>query len=143
MAQASVVVERVIEAPIARVWPLLADFGGLRRYAPVSACTVEGQGIGMLRTVTGFGKSGTERLDMLDDQQHLLRYSAVGKSPLPLRTCETTVQAFAEAGHTRVRWASDIDAAVPVMIVRPILEAIYSGALNGLQTYLARENKQA
>lgn len=133
-------VEQVINAPVARVWQELADFGGIARYAPVSACKVEGEGVGMVRTVTGFGKSGSERLDDIDHEARVLRYSAVGANPLPIRYCVTTVEVSEEGGAAKVRWRSEVDAKVPMLVVRPILQAIYRGALNGLAKHLAKED---
>jgi uncharacterized protein YndB with AHSA1/START domain len=135
----SVVVEDVIPAPLERVWPVLSDFGALARYAAVSSCTTQGEGVGMLRTVTGFGKTACERLDEIDHERHRYVYSLVGKSPVPIASSVTTVTADAVDGGTRVVWHSEVEPKVPFLVIRPILEMIFRNANSGLKTLMAKD----
>ncbi|KAK4743504.1 hypothetical protein SAY87_001505 [Trapa incisa] len=79
----SVLIEHV-RAPVHMVWSLVRRFDQPQRYKPfVSRCTVNGEmGIGSLREVNV--KSGlpattsTERLELLDDEEHILGFKIVG-----------------------------------------------------------------
>ncbi|CAL5339913.1 unnamed protein product [Camellia sinensis] len=73
-----------IKAPVDLVWPLVRSFDQPQRYKPfVSRCIVQGDlKIGSLREVNV--KSGlpatmsTERLELLDDEEHILGVRIVG-----------------------------------------------------------------
>ena len=64
-------------------------------------CTVEGQGIGALRTLTYVdGETIIERLEVLDDAAYLLSYALL--TDTPFRDCLTTVTVReVDPGHSK------------------------------------------
>ncbi|XP_022929855.1 abscisic acid receptor PYL9-like [Cucurbita moschata] len=83
--QCSSAVLKHIKAPVHLVWSLVRRFDRPQRYKPfVSRCVVRGDGLGIgsLREVDV--KSGlpattsTERLELLDDEEHILGVKIVG-----------------------------------------------------------------
>ena len=80
-----------INLPADAIWQVLSDFGAACRYlVMVINCTVEGEGVGALRTLTyADGSTIVERLDTLDDVAHRLSYALL--SDTPFRDCLTTV----------------------------------------------------
>ncbi|KAL0560339.1 hypothetical protein IC582_000740 [Cucumis melo] len=83
--QCSSAIFKHIKAPVHLVWSLVRSFDRPQRYKPfVSRCVVRGNslGIGSLREVDV--KSGlpattsTERLELLDDEEHILGVKIVG-----------------------------------------------------------------
>ena len=83
--------EIIIDAPADAIWHVLSDFGMACQYlAMVVDCTVEGQGVGALRTLTyADGSTIVERLEMLDAAAHRLSYALL--SDTPFRDCLTTL----------------------------------------------------
>lgn len=77
-------VARVVDHPLARVWDIVGAFGGLELWADgVTACAVEGEGIGALRAVARNGSEVRERLDRLDPAGHQIVYTILPPHPLP------------------------------------------------------------
>ncbi|PIN13888.1 hypothetical protein CDL12_13493 [Handroanthus impetiginosus] len=82
--QCSSTVVRQIKAPVDIVWSLVRRFDQPQKYKPfVSRCTVRGDvNIGSVREVnvkTGLpATTSTERLELLDDQEHILGVKFVG-----------------------------------------------------------------
>lgn len=78
-----------IDAPAARVWTLLADFGNIQAWWPrdsalqIERVVLEGEGIGMVRHIYNHGvpQCASERLDLLDPQTFTLVLSIVGQRP--------------------------------------------------------------
>ena len=61
----SVKVVENVNASADRVWELFRDFGGISRFSQgIDSCTVEGEGVGAVRTLTmGGGLKLQERLE--------------------------------------------------------------------------------
>ncbi|CAL9756130.1 unnamed protein product [Musa acuminata subsp. burmannicoides] len=82
--QCSSTLVKHIKAPVHLVWSLVRRFDQLHKYKPfISRCVVQGDlAIGSVREVNV--KSGlpattsTERLEVLDDQEHVLSVKIVG-----------------------------------------------------------------
>ena len=81
----------IISAPIDAVWQVISDFGAAGRYlAGVVNCTVDGAGVGALRTLTNAdGSTIVERLEMLDQAARRLSYALL--TDTPFRNCLTTI----------------------------------------------------
>jgi hypothetical protein len=80
-----------INAPANAIWQLISDFGAAGHYlAGVVTCTVEGEGVGALRTLTNGGDSTVvERLETLDKADRRLSYSLL--TDTPFGNCLTTM----------------------------------------------------
>ena len=80
-----------IHAPADAIWPVISDFRAACHYlAMVVNCTVEGEGVGALRTLTSAdGSTVVERLDALDEDAHRLSYALL--TDTPFGNCLTTM----------------------------------------------------
>ena len=125
-----------LNASAEQVWKVLRDFNGLPVFiAAIKQSTMEGAGVGALRTLTldGGGPPIIEKLEGLDDQARTLSYSIV-TSPLPLTNYLATVETI-ETGATEceVKWYSTFEPqGVPEAEAVKVIEGVYSGAFKGL-----------
>ena len=80
-----------IHAPADAIWQVISDFGAACQYlSKVVNCTVEGAGVGALRTLTSAdGSAVVERLESLDQAAHRLSYALL--TDTPFRNCLTTM----------------------------------------------------
>jgi hypothetical protein len=69
---------RVVETlnhPIGTVWGIVQGFGAVKAWiAGVEACSLEGEGVGAIRSVTRGGSVTRERLEFIDAASHSLSY---------------------------------------------------------------------
>jgi len=81
----------MIRAPADAIWQVISDFGAACHYrAMVVNCTVEGEGVGALRTLTSAdGSTIVERLEALDQAAHRLSYTLL--TDTPFGNCLTTM----------------------------------------------------
>jgi len=81
----------MIHAPTDAIWQVISDLRAACQYLPgVGNCTVEGAGVGAVRTLTNAdGTTIVERLEALDEVAHRLSYSLL--TDTPFRNCLTTV----------------------------------------------------
>jgi hypothetical protein len=81
MTQASSIIR--IFVPAKAVWRLISDFGAAGQYlAGVVDCTVEGEGVGAVRTLTNAdGSTIVERLEALDATALRLSYALLTNTP--------------------------------------------------------------
>jgi hypothetical protein len=72
-----------VHAPVDVVWHVISDFGAADRYLPgVIACSVEGSGVGALRTLThADGSQTVERLEEWDGGTYTLSYTQLSGTP--------------------------------------------------------------
>ena len=97
-----------IEAPAEEVWKSVSDFGGINKFLElVASITMEGEGVGALRTLTlTDGAKVVERLDEFDEENHSLTYSIVD-SPLPLEGYSATMKLTdLGGGKCELKWFS-------------------------------------
>ena len=80
-----------INAPADAIWQVIGDFGAAGQYlAGVVDCTVEGEGVGALRTLTSAdGSAIVERLETLDAASQRLSYALL--TDTPFGNCLTTM----------------------------------------------------
>lgn len=104
----------IVQAPLAKVWPLFRDFNGLAGWHPgIAQSHLEEGGrhdaVGSVRYLSlkpsGFVR---EQLLMLDDPGTALRYSII-ETDLPMRdyVAGVTLRAITESGTTLVEWWAD------------------------------------
>ncbi len=126
-----------INASAEQVWKILTDFNGLPVFiAAIKKSTMEGSGIGALRTLTleGGGPPIVEKLEKLDDQAKTLSYSIV-TSPLPLKDYFATVEVIDRgSGQCEVKWYSTFQPKdAPEDEAIKTVEGVYSAAFEGLK----------
>jgi hypothetical protein len=126
-----------INASADKVWKLVSDFNGLPVFiSAIKKSTMEGSGVGALRTLTldGGGPPIVEKLEKFDDQAKTLSYSIV-TSPLPVKDYFSTVEAIdLGAGQCELKWYSTFQPdGVPDAEAVKIIEGVYAGAFDGLK----------
>ena len=135
---ASIKVTERIPASADAVWGLLRDFGGVTRYSPqIESCTVEGEGVGAVRTLTlPGGASLKERLEAFDDDGRRLEYS-ITEGPLPLANYLATIQVTEDGRGCQIEWSSTFQ---PKGIAEDqasgLVEGIYRGGIKGIKKTL-------
>ncbi|XP_077228377.1 PYR1-like 2 [Tasmannia lanceolata] len=73
-----------VDAPLRAVWPLIRSFENPQRYKHfIKSCSMRGDGgVGSIRDVSVISglpaSTSTERLEILDDEKHILSFSVVG-----------------------------------------------------------------
>jgi hypothetical protein len=125
-----------IQAPAAEVWKIISDFNGLPKFvAAIVNSTMEGSGVGAVRTLTlGDGGQTVEKLEGLDEQARSLSYSIVN-SPLPLENYLSTMQ-VRDLGRNKceVVWSSTFKPkGAPEAEAKKIVEGVYSLGFDGLK----------
>lgn len=136
----SVKVVETVNASADRVWDLFRDFGGVKRYSGgIQSCTVEGEGIGAVRTLSLPGDATLkERLESFDEGGRTLSYSILEPSPLPLRSYLSTLR-VAEDGpkRCRVQWSGRFEpAGAGEEQVTGMIRGIYTGGIAGVRKSL-------
>ena len=136
----TVTVSEDINGEAADVWALLSDFGGIEVGGPVTSFEVEGEGVGMVRTIGMGGGTVVERLDRHDAGAKVFAYSIINDDcPLPVSGYSATVTITDGGdGTCHVNWegtfepkgASEADAS-------KVVEGIYRGAIAGARKALS------
>jgi uncharacterized membrane protein len=100
-----------IKQPIEPVWAVISSFGAIKTWMPaIDSCSIEGNGIGAIRTVLWGGQSLKERLEILDDQKHIISYRLLDSPNLPMRGAFGTIILEAQAdSQTHITWVSDAE----------------------------------
>ncbi len=109
----SILVEKTIPVSRAKVFAALTNFGGINKLVPtIESVTLQGSGVGALRTIILKGFKGTivERLEVAFDGR-LFSYSIVAESPLPFEHYHAVIElADAPNGGCLVKYACNCDA---------------------------------
>jgi hypothetical protein len=134
-------VSEPVAASAAKAWELLGDFGGIAKLGGgmLASCTVEGSGVGAVRTLgLAGGGSIQERLEAYDAARRTLSYSIIGKSPLPIRGYLSTCRVVETgANQCRVDWEGRFDAdGVPEEQAQSMVRGIYTGAIAAVRKLL-------
>ena len=128
-----------IDAPIDRVWALVADFGGLMRWHPqVVRCEAEGSGEGASRTVHFQDRWAVERLTRLDPREHVVAYVVTDCSrPVNIGAKGKITLTATDPQHTRIDWVAGLDADNEhAATVNAALEAYYPTRIGHLKAAL-------
>lgn len=130
-----------IHAPADAIWQVISDFGAADQYlSGVTACTVEGEGVGALRTLTSIdGSMIVERLEALDEVAHQLSYALL--TDTPFRNCLTTM-AVRNLGPDRaeVAWSATFEAdGLPASEAVELVEGALAANCVALKQFLERE----
>ena len=97
-----------VHAPVDVVWNVIGDFGAAHRYLPgVTACSVEGSGVGALRTLTrADGSQTVERLEEWDGGNHTLSYSLLSEADIATLLTKVSVGELASDRCEVTFWAN-------------------------------------
>ncbi len=137
MSKSEVVVTDTVAAPIADVWRLAADFGGLDKIMDgIESLEIEGEGVGMLRKIPMGGGEVVERLEELDEASYRTAYSIVS-SPLPFKDYYAIIQLSEAEGGTEVEWSGSFEPdGAPAEKAEKLARGIYAGGINGFKKAL-------
>ncbi|MCG8591290.1 MAG: SRPBCC family protein [Proteobacteria bacterium] len=136
---AEVNVSDEIAAPVADVWKLIRDFGGVGKWGSVEKCEVEGEGVGAVRTLTmPGGLSLQERLESFDEAQHQFSYSILEPCPLPVTGYLSTVTLSAAGDACHIDWNGRFEpnGSVPEDQVKGMVQGIYTGGIKAMKKAL-------
>ena len=136
MVEAKVV--REVAAPGADVFGVLCVFDGVKSGGPIDAVSYEGEGIGMVRSLTMGGGQVIERLDVLDEDSLTMTYSIINDdSPLPFSNYSATVKINDNGdGSCTVDWTGTFDPKGDSEAAINTATGIYAGAIKGAKTQL-------
>ena len=103
-AMTTVTVTDTIDAPAAKVWPIVSDFGGLNKIMRgIDSWRTEGEGLGMDRFIGMGGGEVVERLTWLDPAAYSFSYSILS-GPLPFTRYVATVRLSDNGATTGIVW---------------------------------------
>ena len=127
-----------IHAPFEAIWQVISDFGAAGQYlAGIINTTIEGEGVGALRTLThADGSTIFERLDALDATDHRLSYALL--TDTPFRDCLTTLVVY-DLGLTQAElvWSVTFEAdGLPVSEAVDLLEGALAENCLALKQFL-------
>lgn len=135
-----------VPAPAAEVWAVLADFGGIVRWAPIvdHSCLLSTQreGVGTVRRIQSGRRTLVERVvEWVDGER--LSYVVEGL-PSPLRSLRNTWQLDDGDGSTQVTLTSSVDVGqrppqklAAQVLTRPLSKASHQ-MLHGLDEHVQR-----
>jgi Polyketide cyclase / dehydrase and lipid transport len=134
-------VSEPVAASAAKVWELLGDFGGIAKWggAMMESCTVEGSGVGAVRTIgLPGGGSIRERLEAYDGAGRSLSYAIIGQSPIPIRNYLSTCRVVETGPNAcRVDWEGRFE---PVGVseeqAQGMVRGIYTGGIKAVRKLL-------
>ena len=132
----SVQVRGRINAPADVVFEDISDFGNLDRLDVIQSCTVEGSGVGAIRTVKftdGNLGSVVERLESHEPKNRTLSYRIInGDCVLPVENYLATVRVLEDGPNACIlEWGSVFDPkGMPEQEVRPMFEGFYKEAID-------------
>jgi hypothetical protein len=138
MTQASC--NTTIHASADTLWKVISDFGAADQYlSGIVTCTVDGEGVGALRTLTSTdGSTITERLEALDEVAHRLRYLLL--TDTPFRNCLTTMTIYDLApDQVELEWSATFEPdGIPASEAEQMLEAALSANCLALKQFTER-----
>ncbi|MEA3218211.1 MAG: hypothetical protein QOJ19_4367 [Acidimicrobiia bacterium] len=134
----SVTVTDTFDAPIERVWPLVADFAGLGKYVrSLQNCVADGEGIGMDRIIGTGDAQIVERLTWLDSDRHALSYTIVS-GETPMRRYVSTVELTPQGQQTGITWTGHFEPnGVGEDEAKKVPQGIYNALIKGYKRALA------
>ncbi len=125
--------------PAQRVWPVVSDFGALKRWNPaVLDCTLEGEGVGAVRTFATRAATVRERLDSRDDAAMRVSYTILSGSTIKVRDGRLVISVRPLGDNQcALTWtlAGEPDGA-SLDELRELTERRYRGRVDDLRAYL-------
>ncbi len=138
---ASVNVKEEVAASADQVWQIMADFGGIDKWADpnlIKSCESDGNSAGALRTITlADGAVIRERLEAIDAGARRFTYSILGECPLPVKDYVATAKVTETGdGSCQVDWQSTFEPVGPAGEAEKIIQGVYTGGVAGIRKAL-------
>ncbi|MFC4595488.1 SRPBCC family protein [Sphingobium tyrosinilyticum] len=107
----TITLDATIDAPLDHLWSMIADFPNLMRWHPgVERCETLGVGVGAVRRLYFADFWAAEKLELLDNDQHILRYAIIdGSNPASKGLRGTISLSAGDEGQTNLTWTSGVD----------------------------------
>ncbi len=136
-----VLVTEELDIAAEKVWELVRDFGGIRKWVGdmVQDLELEGEGIGAIRTISLPGNAQLqEQLKSHDDEERSFSYAIIGKSPLPVDDYLATFKLIETGDNAcRIEWSSSFEPkGISDEQAKPMIEGIYTSGIAGLRKAL-------
>jgi hypothetical protein len=126
--------EEILNFPIEQVWSLAASFGAVKTWMPVDWATVQGDGVGAVRTVSVQGGVAKEQLEVSDHEKYVIIYRMLDPIPLPAKGAYGTWKLQSLSEHkTKFTWiagAEEVDED-GVAFIKPIYQGWIKASLEG------------
>ncbi len=135
-----VLVTEELQASAQTVWELVREFDGIAKWVGpmVQNMTVEGEGVGAIRTIALPGDTKLqEQLKAYDEEGRSFDYAIIGDGPLPASEYLATITIVETGPNTcRIDWGSSFEPKGPEAEVVPMIEGIYKAGIAGIKTAL-------
>ena len=133
----------IIHAPADAIWQVICDFGAACRYlSRVVNCTVEGTGIGALRTMTSAdGSTIVECLKVLDESARNLSYALL--TDTPFHNC-LTIMMVRDMGPSQaeLEWSATFEAdGLPASEAAELMEGALAANCLALKQFMEAGRK--
>lgn len=141
MSRTVIHIETVIfDHPVEHVWSLASSFGAIKSWMPsIKWCTAEGQTVGSVRTLMSLAGIAKEKLEVLDNQAHVISYRILDPVALPMKGGFGTWKLESSGeDKTKVTWIADAEEidAQGVATIKPIYEVFMKESIDGLKKAL-------
>lgn len=138
---ASVNVQEQVAASADQVWQIMADFGGVDKWADpnlIKSCECDGNNAGAIRTLTlADGAVIRERLEAIDGDTRRFTYSILGECPLPVKDYVATAKVTETgAGSCQVDWQSTFEPVGAAADAEKMIRGVYTGGVAGVRKAL-------
>lgn len=141
MSKAQVHKQILIKAPLAQVWAIMGDFGGLTAWFPsAEKCSVTGNGLGAIRRLVmpDGGVLEEEQTERVEGEQYTYKIIA---GDVPFSDYSSRFAVVEEAGATRVVWTAEfIPAPGAEQSAVEFVSSVYQGGLEGGKTLLESDD---
>ncbi len=138
---ASVNVKEEVAASADQVWQIMADFGGVDKWADpnlIKSCECDGNTAGAIRVLTlADGSVIRERLEAIDGDARRFTYSILGECPLPVADYVATAKVTELGdGKCQVDWQSTFAPVGDAGEAEKMIAGVYTGGVAGVRKAL-------
>lgn len=131
----TVSVVRALAAPAAAVWAIVRTGAEMDRWVPsISACRIEGAGVGAKRVCVINERELRETIETVDDATMLFQYRIHEQSLMPVHDVLGTIHVTPTPSGASVLWFVQLELDDPSawQAVRDGITSIYTAGLDGL-----------
>lgn len=128
----TVEVIETIDSNAQAVWNILGDFGGIKIGGPITAFSLDGEGVGAVRTITMGGSNIVERLEEFNAEARALKYAILNDDcPLPVSQYSATIEVISDGENAcTVKWIGSFEPkGAPEEVATKAVRGIYTGGI--------------